>query len=395
VDLVRAGNTVAGVALRGDDFGAFAKTVVRLRRAMGAVERRFEDLKPGAAELPAGFTIEREETQPAKVLEALGVQGVLSSEVSRAALLKLKPAGQVAILEAGESSTRSKIEEQVRKAGPGWSGDEWVWAVEGPDDETLDALENRLRELYGWDRKSPRHISLVHARLQEAELPPGWTLGPAKVDRWSYEGAIKGPAGELAYRIFETRDYQVLAKKAAELPGKAGDLVIVKDTVICFIGGGGEASWSALEALEARLRKKMRVGPPRAADFEIEPRELPAGTSLLTRPDAGFAPNPQEPKGGPAVRKLLDSRLGADLAGATAAWACLVDPGETLVAFLQAPDDDAAEAIAARLRQSKGAKHLQVYRKGAFVGAVRSDRADGTEFQALREVVRAKLRLPK
>jgi tRNA A-37 threonylcarbamoyl transferase component Bud32 len=387
----RAGRTVAGIALRGDGVGAFVKTAMRYRRAMGRPERRFEDLRPTADALPAGFTIEAEETRPGRILQDLGAQGVLVSETPRAVRVKLKPAGRITLMEAPDSAVRSKLEELFRKTGPGWGSDDWVFGIEGPDDETLDALENRMRELFGWDRNRPRPIGLFHAQLKESELPSGWTLGPAKADRWNSEGTLKGPAGELPYRIQDPRDYGVVKKKAAEFGAKPGDLVLVKDTVVCFVGGG-EAAWPVLETLEPVLRKKMRMGAPTASDFELVPRELPSGTTITDRKDLGWSPNPQEATGTAAVKRLLEARLGADLGGARSAWAAATTPGETLVAVLEAPD---AKALAARLKESKGARHLAVYAKGSFVGVLRSERTDGTEFEALRELLRAKLRASK
>jgi tRNA A-37 threonylcarbamoyl transferase component Bud32 len=391
VELWRAGRTVAAAALRGDDLGAFVKTAIRFRRAMGLPERRFEDLRPSSDALPAGFTIESEETRPGKILQDLGAQGVLASETPRALRVTLKPAGRITLVEAPDGAVRSKLEELFRKSGPGWGSDDWVFGVEGPDDETLDALENRMRELFGWDRNRPRPIGLFHAQLKEPELPAGWTLGPAKADRASYEGTLKGPAGTLPYRIQDPRDYQLVKRKAAEFGAKPGDLVLVKDTVACFVGGG-ESAWPVLETLEPILRKRMRMGPPTASDFGLEPRELPSGTTITDRKDLGWSPNPQEATGTAAVKRLLEARLGADLGGARSAWAAVTTPGETLVAVLEAPD---AKGLAARLRESKGARHLAVHAKGPFVGVLRSERTDGTEFEALRELLRAKLRASK
>ncbi len=95
------------------------------------------------------------------------------------------------------------------------------------------------------------------------------------------------------------------------------------------------------------------------------------------------------------MKNLLDSKLGADLTGTAGAWAAFVDPGETLVAFLQAADEAGARALAERLAAAPGAKHVSVLRKGLFVGVTRSNRQDDAEFLALAELMRAKLRLPK
>jgi predicted Ser/Thr protein kinase len=395
VDILRAGRSVAGVALRGEEFGAYAKTLMRLRTAMGLPQRTFDSIRPAATELPAGYSVEREETQPARVLQELGIQGILASEVRRAVLLRIKPAGMIAVFETAEAGPRAKLEEQLRQSRPGWSDDGLVVAVDGPDDETLDALENRMREFFGWDRNRPRSIGLGHARLKESELPEGWSLGPAGSDRWSYAGTLVGPSAKLGYEIVETRDYRVLEEKAAALQARAGDLVLVKDTVICAVWGGGEASWPVLDRLETVLRRKMRMGPPSIAELGLARRELPEGTSMIPRKDAGFPSNPLELKGAPALRRQLDARLGASLDGAVAAWTALIDPAETLVAVLQAPDAAGAAALAELLRRAKGARHAEVFVRDAFVAVVRSERQDDGEFRKIAETVRAKLRLAK
>ena len=46
-----------------------------------------------------------------------------------------------------------------------------------------------------------------------------------------------------------------------------------------------------------------------------------------------------------------------------------------------------------RLRKAvPAAKHLAIHEKGPIIAVVRSDRADDAEFNALDEIVRAKLR---
>jgi serine/threonine protein kinase len=390
----RAGRTVLAFALRGKDVSAYEKTARYFREYMGFPERSMETIIPAAGELPPGYSIATLRTDAPAILRELDLVGVQASEVTRAWLAAFKPQGSVALLELKDSSNRNAVETQLRKRGPAWHAYGIVALVEGPDDETLDALENRFREKFGYDANRPRPIHLLHARLKETELPKGWTLGTEKMDSHSYAAELKTPAATLAFSISEIRDYQVVEKQVAEFSRMPGTLVLSKDHVVVNVAGATEALWPQLDALEATLRRKMRMGPPDAPDFSIDAKSLPKDCVFMARKDLGFPTNPSELKG-PSGLRTLRERLGAELPEVGSAWGALVDPAETQIFVLQFSDDAKASEEAKRILGLPGFKQTKVYRKGPILGILRSPKTEDPDFVTLAELIRVKLRAPK
>jgi hypothetical protein len=163
--------------------------------------------------------------------------------------------------------------------------------------------------------------------------------------------------------------------------------------VTLYVGGGSEADWPAMEALEALFRKKMRIGAPRVEDFAIDD-VLPAFCKLVNRRDLGFAQNPRLFKSPTALRLGLGDLWAADLTGIVRAWAAVVDPAETQITLFQVADGVKTSEISNRLRKAAAsAKHLSIREKGPIIAVVRTDRAEDAEFKAIDEVLRAKLRM--
>ena len=215
-----------------------------------------------------------------------------------------------------------------------------------------------------------------------------------KMDARSYSAELKGPTATLTFSIFEHRDYQVLEKQVAEFSRMPYGLVLSNSLVVVQILGGSEALWPQLDALEATLRKKMRLGPPDASDVTIDAKELPKGCVFMARGDLGFATNPAELKGKAGLRALRD-RLGAELQEPLSAWGAVVDPAEMQVYVLQLPDEAKATEEARRIQGLPGFKQTKTYRKGPILGILRSPKADDPDFAALAELLRVKLRAPK
>jgi hypothetical protein len=270
---------------------------------------------------------------------------------------------------------------RLQSRGAAWYQNGFVFAVEGPDDEALDALENRIREKFGWDRNRPRSIHLLHARLTPADLPAGFTLADEKIDRRSFSCTLRGPSVSLPVRIEETFDYGLIEKAKQGMAYKAGDLLLVKDTVVAFVGGAEEA-WPVLNQLEAILRKKMRMGGPTAEEYAIASWELKDGRVYLDRKDKGRSPNPS----------LIENESG-DI---PSIWTGFVDPSETLVTVHELRDRSREAAFAATLKESnKTPGSFAVYSKAGVVITVKQEKPDDGTFAVISEIIRAKLRLPK
>jgi serine/threonine protein kinase len=395
VEVRRAGRTVTAVALSGSNFAAFERIAKDMRRLMGFPEMTFETIALAPEDLPDGFSFDKIETDPARVLQTLGVTGVLASEVLHAATYRLKPYGLVVLIETKDSRPRSLIEQELRKTGAAWTYDLWAFGAEGPDDATLDLLENRLREKAGWDRQHDRYVTLPKTRLQASDMPAGYALGQAKEAPNSLDYEITGPQGKLKIRIIAEEQHPAY-EKGKKFPGnKPGEVVLAKDTdyVAAYAGGGSEADWPAMDHLEALLRKKLRLGPPRAEEYSIE-AALPEGCKITNRRDLGFAQNPRLFKSPTAVQKGFSELWAADLSGIVRAWGAAIDPAETQVFFFQAAEGVKTSEIALRLRKaSAAAKHLSIREKGSIVAVIRSDRAEDAEFKAIDGQIRTMMRL--
>jgi tRNA A-37 threonylcarbamoyl transferase component Bud32 len=399
VEVRRAGRTVAAVALQGKDLGAFEKVARVLRRLMGFPDQTFETIALAPEDLPPGFSFDKTETDTTKVVQALGVPGVLTSEITHAAYYRLKPSGLVVLIESKDSRPRSLIEAELRKTGAAWSTDVWLFAVEGPDDETLDALENRMREKIAWDPHHSRYVTIPKARLSPADMPAGYALGEAREGdgpgQKTYENTITGPNGTLTVRMIAADQHPEYEAGKKFSGNKPGDILLTNDLdyVAAHVGGVREADWAAMDLLEAALRKKLRVGPPRVEESSIE-GSLPEGYRLANRRDLGFPQNPRLFKSPSAVKVGFGELWATELSGIVRAWGAVVDPGETQVFFFQTMDGVKTSELAHRLRKAAAAsKHLSIREKGSIVAVIRSDKPEDAEFKAIDELVRSKLRV--
>jgi len=397
VEVRRAGRTVAALALTGDNFHAFERVAKELRQLLGFPQQTFETIALAPEDVPHGFSIDKTEMDPARVLQLLGVTGVLTSEVPKAAYYRLKPHGLIVLLETKESRARSAIEAEIRKTGIAWQSDGWIFGVEGPDDQTLDTLENRMRAKFGWDAQHTRYVTLAKAKLVAADVPAGYTFdkNAGAETPELYTNEIRGPQGVLKYRLVAAQQHPDYEKGKKFSGVKPADIVLTsdRDYVAVFIGGGAEADWPALDALESTLRKKMRIGPARVEDLTIE-SFLPESCKLANRRDLGFPQNPKLYKSPTAVQAGLKDLWAADLSGIVRAWSAIVDPGETQVFLFQAGDGVKTSEIVLKLRKASAAsKHLSIREKGSIVAVIRTDRAEDAEFKAIDELVRARLRV--
>ncbi|HVR82738.1 MAG TPA: hypothetical protein VMU54_00415, partial [Planctomycetota bacterium] len=394
VEVRRAGRTVAALALQGTDLGAFEKVAKNLRRLMGFPEQTFETIALSAEDLPAGYSFDKTETDPARVLHQLGVSGVLASEVSRAASYRFKPVGMAVIIESSDSRQRSVIEQEIHKTGIAFQTDVWVLGLEGPDDATLDALEDLLRDKIGQDHHHSRNLTIAKLRPAASELPAGYALGTAKEDARLYENELRGPGGLLKLRISASNEWPEFEKNAKVASYKPGDLQLIHGTdyVSLYVGGTGEADWPAIDQLETLFRKKMRLGTPTAEDFVLG-TELPLGCKLLNHRELGFPQNPKLYKSPTAIRIGLGEIWAADLSGIVRAWVAIVDPAQTQVFVFQLGDGVTPSEVAVRLRKaSASSKHLSIREKGSILVVVRSDRSEDGEFKTIDAILRAKLR---
>jgi tRNA A-37 threonylcarbamoyl transferase component Bud32 len=373
-DVLRSGRSLVALRFRGSAIGVYVKARAKVRMILGMPATTFETLVLRETEIPAGYSLAQVVNDKAAILKEAGFADLQANDVARAWRAAFQPRGAVTLLEIPGDAVRGKVRDQIKAKGAGWDSDPWIFLIEGPDDETLDALENRMREKFGWDRNRPRPVHLLHARLRPEDLPPGWTLAGETIDRKSFSCELRGPQGSLAVTMQETHDYGLLDKLKETLPRKPGDVFLAKDTVIVHVGGP-EAAWGTLEILEATLRKKMRLGPPALEDYAIDASRLPKGSSYL----------PRSPGGNPALLKNPSAAVEEE-------WRAVVDPSETeiLVSRLKDPKagpaggDPAEGAFAAR------------YRRGPFLAIVRQPgKKDEAAFQALCEIVRGNFRLPK
>jgi tRNA A-37 threonylcarbamoyl transferase component Bud32 len=385
VEILPAGRTVLAIALYGKAVGTYEKVAEELRQCMGLPSRSWEILVPAPAELPEGYTIDKVETDVKTVFQLSGIEGPRESDVRHAWRATLKPNGVIVLLETEDSTVRSTLRDHLSKRGPAWDSGSWSCGVEGPDDVALDAIENRMREKFGWDRNQPRPLQLLSARLTPADLPAGFELSDETVDRRVFACTIRTPQGPLQCKIQQTFDYGLIGKMRKELPYTPGDLVLIKDTVVAYVGGP-EACWPALDQLEAILRKKMRLGAPEILEVGFLLEQLPKGSLYLDRPPQN-TPNPRTLKHtSPEV---------------TGWWQAVVDPSETRIEIFQLRDAAAARAWEAGLidaRKKPDAKapaHAATFTRGSFVISLEQQKPGEAVFAALSEIARGKLRLKK
>jgi serine/threonine protein kinase len=389
-DVLRSGRIVAALVRRSDHLDEFMKMRERLRSWMGLPQHSFETIVPNESELPKGYAFEKVETD-ANVI-AKDLESAKPAEVRAAWRASFKPAGKVVLLETSKEVNKSALESELKKLGPAGERDHVFFAVQAAEDETLDVLENLMRVKFGWDRKAPRAIEIRHAQFKPGDLPEGFTLAnEALQDRRGYSCQINGPQFTLQCRMIETFDYgyeKITAAKKA-MPYVPGDILLVKDTVVVWVGGGGEASWPALEILEATLRKKMRMGPPKAEDFGIQRYQLPEG--------ALFAHEGSKPISGAAFGSRTEFKLDA-----VSSWSEYVEPSGTYMEVLELKDPVLAAKCAKefigmiRTDGQTGEQYRAAFAKGPFLALVAQlPKRDEAVFKSFADQLRAKLRVAK
>ena len=354
VEILRAARVVAVLSHDSNEIGGFEKIAEDLRGWMGAPKRTFETLVPNARELPSGWTLGKVMTDPKLVIEELGLSDLKPADVARAWHATLSPNGSIQVLEIAEQKARYAAQNQLRKIGPADTHDEFLVAVQAPDDPSLDAIENRMREKAGNDPNRPRYIKLTDARLAPADLPEGVTLAPLKAEGRLYEAELTSPFGPLKFSAREFHDWQkLLEDRDGSLPYVPGEILLHKDFILVHLSGP-EAAWPLLEKVEVALRKRMRM--PAAPDFEefLYGKGLPDGTQV---------------KDG-AELKSFARTLKLDPALLREAWK--VDSDTILGVVLRLRDAAAAEAAAAALPGSRRRGDLVTLARG-LDGAVKAD----------------------
>jgi serine/threonine protein kinase len=385
VEILRSGRTLLALALYGTAVGAYEGVADDLRQAMGLPKRTWEVVVPLSTELPEGYTFDKIETDVRTILQVSGVGEVRPSEVLRAWRATLKPQGVIVLLEAEDWGQRSALKDWLAKRGPAWDSDRWVCGIEAPDDESLDAIENRMREKFGWERNHPRPLQFLSARPSPNDLPDGFEMTDEVMDRTSFSCSIKTPQGPLQCRIRQTFDYGKIDAIYKEFPYKPGDLILVKDTVLAYVGGA-ESTWPAIEQMEAMLRKKMRLGPATLQEFAFRLEQLPKGSVYIDRPPKN-TPNPR------SIRHSSPEVVGW--------WDAVVDPSETHVEIFQLRDAPAARAWEASILEArkkvegKPPAHAVTFTKGPFVISLEQQKPGEAVFTTLSELARSKLRVKK
>jgi serine/threonine protein kinase len=381
-----AGRVRVRMALLDGDVHGFERLASGLRDVLGFPSRDFSTMKPAPGELPDGYTIASEIVHVKPVLDRIAVPNLKEADVAEAWFAELKPRGSIVLLRIEDSQVRNAVEAEFRKRGG--TGDAYgaVFGVEGPDDATLDDLENRMREKFGWDPNSPRPLKLPHVRLLEADLPPGATFGAQSMEARKYETEVKSGPVSVNVVAQVARDYGALAQihkmfEAAEKLSPA-DLVLVKNLVIVRVSGP-PAAWPLIDALEPVLRRKMRLGPAKAEDYAVDAKELPPGSVFVERRDLGLVPNPQLIKDPGRLRQR-----GRD--GAMAEWAAVVDPQGITLSVLEYADEAAA---AARAKDPGTGRARWARARGPVLVLVEGPSADDSVFKALAELFQMRLRV--
>jgi tRNA A-37 threonylcarbamoyl transferase component Bud32 len=382
VEVLRAGRTVAALSLWRKDLLTYERLAEAVREWMGLPGRRWDTVVPSAAELPDGFSFDRVESDTGAVLRALALKEVAPTEVTRAWRATLKPAGSIVLLEIPDSQARSTAEVQlnrkVNERDTAEDHDIWLYAVDAPDDLDLDALQNMVRAKLGCSPNAPRYVRVGRVRFEEKDLPPGYRVVRfgAPSDRED-RGTLEGPSGTLSFVMKDYSDLRDLwadLRKARRTPA---DLLLHKDFLLVHVTGP-EETWPILDALEATLRRRMRMPPPVPEDYEIDASELPQGMAYLER---RLQPNPQS----------------AELDGKVRAWKAHVDPADVTIVVREGRDPGFPDAERRRLAaEGRTVTRFAEYRKGN-VSAVLYQEGSGDEaaFRALCELVRARLRLPR
>jgi serine/threonine protein kinase len=391
-EILRSGKTLAVLLMEAPEVHIYERVAGQIRLLMGAPERSFDTMVPVAGEMPAGYQLGESRTGVAAIVKDLGLENVSAPDIARAWQATVKPHGSMVLFQVEDSTVRSAIRDQLRKRGAAEDGNGCIFGVEGPDDETLDALENLLRQKNGWDANRPRAILIHRVQLTPADLPQGYSLEGVAYERRQWKATLRGPLGAIEYIARESHNYGEIDQIKKEWKPKPADVQLFNYAIVAQASGSGESSWPALDALEAVMRRKMRMGPAVAEDFAVD-AVLPAGCQLLPRQDIGFPANPRTMKTPSAVQHSLREWWQAEIPGFVRGWAAVVNPAETQVFILEADPGAATADLAARLRKAiPEAKHLAIHQKGSIFAVVRSDRPEDTEFGAVDGIVRAKLR---
>ncbi len=362
VESYSSGRTLTVLRQLSGDVHSYEKMAGPVRQRMGFPPHTFETILPIAGELPEGFTIESTRSDAAAIMTDLGLD-LKPSDTKRAWQAKLKPHGMITLFEVSDYSVRNKFEEQLRKRGPAEDAHDCVFAVEGPDDETLDALENRMREKLGWDRRPPRAILIQRMTLQPADLPKGWTLENVVSDKRLYTADLKGPQATLKLTCQESHNYGEISNLKKALPYKPGDILLFNYAVIAHVGGGSEALWPALDQLETMLRKKMRMT---AAKLEDLPETYGSGVEATVLWDKVLRERVE-------LKKFADA-YGIEVSKIKGALVKRSDAGRLILEL----DGDAAP------------KADRVIRRGRFAACLEAKIPEATA-----EAIRAQLRAPR
>jgi hypothetical protein len=123
----------------------------------------------------------------------------------------------------------------------------------------------------------------------------------------------------------------------------------------------------------------MRMGPAEIADYQLRAAELPKGSVYLDRPNL-LSPNP----------KLHEDE---------GKWEAIVDPSETRLTVYRLETEAAAEALEKSLKAERQAlkapARFESVRRGAVVATIEQQKAGDAVFNALADLLRAKLRLKR
>ena len=95
------------------------------------------------------------ETDPKQVAERLQSPVVRASEIERAFHATLDADATIVLLEIRKGGRQVyEIANELRRLGPAWSHGDYVCVVTAAEPRLQDALEDRMREKFGWDPKS-------------------------------------------------------------------------------------------------------------------------------------------------------------------------------------------------------------------------------------------------
>jgi tRNA A-37 threonylcarbamoyl transferase component Bud32 len=153
-EVLRAGTTVGVLALYANEHYGYEKIAREVRPWFGLPEYTFETIQPRDHELPLGAKFKHVEKDVRTVLDKLDVPSLRSADVANAFYATLDRGGAIALLELKDRNVAYEIRNELRSLGESWEQGGFICVVTGPDAETLHALEDRMREKYGWEPKT-------------------------------------------------------------------------------------------------------------------------------------------------------------------------------------------------------------------------------------------------